>query len=399
MRLQKFWPAVPLFLLASPALAVQPEPAISPGSRAEPVPATAPAGDPAPAADSAEPTEPAEPADAPAEASAEPAPAGDPGPFTPTSETAEPVSAPPAGSQPPASAAPSPPPLPAKHRLVYSNLLALRVNPLGAEDRFTLGYQYRLYNKASPLFSGAYFGIAFAPTFSPSITRIGFQVDLAPLTILRLRGGYYLATWYGSQRFKAHDFSTPTDAYGPDQIKERADRKEGISTFGGQAELGALFQIKIKAVAVRNELTAYHNNIRLPVGSDVFYDLRHDALVPARGWFLTNDSDLLYVTKFGLSAGVRNSLVHVFYPAEVYSPGQDASVNPNTPMDRLGPVLAYTFWDRPEKRFNKPTLIFAAQWWLLHRFRGPGPENQIHPAIPLFLLGFSFTGDLVKSKH
>lgn len=399
MRVSRLWPAVPVFLLSSLALAAQPAPAISPGARAEPVPAATAGDEPADAT--------GQPAGDPA---GEPAPAGEPDDAPAgTDAAADPNATPPAAApeedlptKPPAGAdGPPLPPLPPKHRLVYSNLLALRVNPLGAEDRFTLGYQYRLYNKNSPLFSGAYFGIAFSPTFSPSITRIGAQIDIAPLTILRLRGGYYLASWYGSQRFKAHDFVSPNSAYGPDTIKSRADMNQGITTFGGQAELGALFQIKIKVIALRNEVTVYHNNIRLPTGSDVFYDLRHDVLVPGRGWFLTNDSDLLFVSKFGLSAGVRNSLVHVFYTSDMYSAGEDTSVNLNTPMDRLGPVLAYTFFDRPEKRFNKPTLILAAQWWLKHRWRAQGSANmldEIHQGIPLVLLGFSFTGDLVKSK-
>lgn len=381
MRVSQVWPAIPVLLLSSLALAAQPAPA--------PAPAGASADDPA----------------ATGEAASEPAPGGEPTVLAPETEAAgpegvadstrDPVAEP---TAPPASTQPQPPPLVARHRLVYSNLLVLRVNPLGLEDRFTLGYNYRLYNKTSALFRDAYFGVAFSPTFSPSITRIGAQIDFAPLTILRLRGGYYLASWYGSDRFKAHPYATPNAAYGPDTLS----MEKGYTTFGGQAELSALFQIKIKMIALRNEVTFYHNNIRLPTGSDVFYDLRHDVVVPGRGWFLTNDSDLLFVSKFGLNAGVRNSLVHVFYPSSVYSPGEDITVNPNTPMDRIGPVLTYTFFDRPEKRFNKPTLVLAAQWWIMHRYRAQGGGNmfdQIHQGIPLVLLGFSFTGELVKSKN
>lgn len=302
---------------------------------------------------------------------------------------------------------PTPPaeaPLVARHRLVYSNLLVLRVNPLGLEDRLMIGYNYRLYKKTGKLFRDAYIGVAFTPTVSPSIARIGGQIDIAPLTILRLRAGYYLVNWYGSQKFKAHGFHSPYDDYGPDALAERADMKQAIPFLnGGQAELGVLFQIKAGPIALRDELTAYHNNIRMPTDStgkqyDVFYDLRHDILAPAKGWFLANDTDLLYVSKFGLNAGLRNSLVHAFYPAGVYEPGDDASVNPNTPMDRLGPLLTYTFFDRPHKRFNKPTLLFAAQWWLKHRFRGQGAAGDVNQGIPMVLLGFAFSGDLVKSK-
>jgi hypothetical protein len=295
-------------------------------------------------------------------------------------------------------------PLPARHRLVYSNLLVMRVNPLGLEERFVLGYQLRLYKRTGKLFRDAYLGVAFSPTVSPSITRLGGQLDLAPLSILRVRAGYYLSSWYGSPKFKAHPFASPYDDYSPDTLRERAAAKQSVTTFGGQAELGALLQLKFGPVAVRNELIAYHNNIRMPSDADgkpydVFYDLRHDVLVPARGWWLTNDSDLLFVTKFGLAAGVRNSLVHVFYPAAAFEPGDDASGNPNTPMDRLGPIFSYTVYDRPERRFNKPTLFLAAQWWLQHRYRAQGTAGPVNQAIPLVLLGFAFSGELVRSKH
>lgn len=391
MRLSRFWPAVLVSLSSSVALA-QPAPAISPGAQADPVPAAtaddasdAPVADEGPAEAAADEPD-AAAAEGPAEAAATVNPSGTDGV---ADSTRAPVVDP--RAQPGA-------PLVARHRLVYSNLLVLRVNPLGAEDRFTLGYNLRLYNKASPLFRDAYFGVAFSPTFSPSISRIGGQIDFAPLTILRLRGGYYLAAWYGSDRFKAHPKESPLAAAGPDTVKG----EPGTNLLGGQAELSALFQVRVKMIALRNELTFYHNNIRLPGDNTVFYDLRHDTLVPGRGWFLANDTDLLFMTKFGLNAGLRNSIVHVFYPDDDYAPGEDISDNPNTPMNRLGPVLTYTFFDRPEKRFNKPTLIFSAQWWLKHRYRGQGGGSQfdqIHQGIPLFLLGFSFSGDLVKSKN
>lgn len=389
MRISRFWPAVLVSLSSSVALA-QPAPAISPGAQADPVPAaTADDASDEPVADAAA-TEAAEEPDVgapegPDEATDAATPSGTDGVADSTrGPVVDPRAAPGA-------------PLVARHRLVYSNLLVLRVNPLGAENRFTLGYNLRLYNKSSPLFRDAYFGVAFSPTVSPSIARIGGQVDFAPLTILRLRGGYYLASWYGSDRFKAHPYSSPYAPHGPDTIKG----EPGTNLLGGQAELSVLFQVRVKMIALRDELTFYHNNIRLPTGNDVFYDLRHDTLVPGRGWFLTNDTDLLFMTKFGLNAGLRNSLVHVFYPESVYDPGDDTSVNPNTPMDRLGPILTYTFFDRPEKRFNKPTLIFAAQWWLAHRNRAQGGSgfDRVHQGIPLFLLGFSFSGDLVKSKN
>ena len=81
-------------------------------------------------------------------------------------------------------------------------------------------------------------------------------------------------------------------------------------------------------IVVRNELTFFHNLIKLPNGSDVFYDLRHDIMAPARGWFLGNDSDLLYINqKRHFTLGVRATYFHMFYPDSVYEPGDVKSNN------------------------------------------------------------------------
>src|SRR5687768_13508780 len=50
-----------------------------------------------------------------------------------------------------ASEEPAPPPLPARHRLVYENLFALRYNPLGIEDQVLVGYRGRLWDDPSPV--------------------------------------------------------------------------------------------------------------------------------------------------------------------------------------------------------------------------------------------------------
>jgi hypothetical protein len=214
---------------------------------------------------------------------------------------------------------------------------------------------------------------------------------VVPLAILQLRASYYFIGYYGSQSFKAHPFDSPYDNSGPDSIKGRGDANLAINTFGGQAELAALFQLKFGPIAIRDEVTFFHNNIKLPSPNDVFYDLRHDILAPGRGWFLANDTDIVYVnSKHRFNIGARATYYHIFYPTAVYEPG-DAENDNIGDTARFGPLLSYTFRDRPEKRFLKPTLFFAAQWWLKHRFRTGEDRSQ---ALPLFIFGFSFTGEL-----
>ncbi|MCA9690624.1 MAG: hypothetical protein KC636_13525, partial [Myxococcales bacterium] len=150
----------------------------------------------------------------------------------------------------------------------------------------------------------------------------------------------------------------------------------------------ALLQAKVKAIAVRSTVTGVYVNVRTRDGDPYYYDIQWDALVQARGgWILANESDLLYVSKIGLTAGARYNLT-----MPLYTTGDD---NPNGPTQRLGFLLAHTFYDRPEKRFNKPTLIVLAQWWLQHRYR---TGQDIHQAVPWVVLGFRFEGDLWKKK-
>jgi hypothetical protein len=297
---------------------------------------------------------------------------------------------------PPTVGGPAPAPEPApRHRLMYSNALFLRVNPLGLEERFSLMYRRRLSARTGKLWDDTYFGVGITPTFSPAITRVGPTVQLVPLSILQLRASYYFIAYYGSQKYKAHPFDSPRDEFGPDTIQARADNKQGLTTTGGQAELSALFQVKFGPIALRDEVIFYNNNIRLPGTNDVYYDFRHDLMAPGKGWFVGNDTDLIYVnTKLRLNVGVRATYYHIFYPNGVYEPGDVRGDNSNDHA-RVGPLISYSFKDRPARRFTKPTLFFAAQWWVKHRYRAGQESSQ---GLPLFVLGFSFTGELWRKS-
>ncbi|MEZ4450110.1 MAG: hypothetical protein R3B09_11590 [Nannocystaceae bacterium] len=328
------------------------------------------------------------------DAEAEPAsdePAGD----LPKEAGPSPLADPPTIPDPEVAVDPTPPApptvLPPRHRIAYTNATFVRYNPLGLENRLKIVYQRRLWGRTGKLFDGAYVGVGPKLDISPSNFRAGGVFELVPLAILQLRAAYYLLGYFGSQKYKAHPFTSPTDEYGPDELKIRADQDLAINVFGGQLEANALFQVKFGPIALRDEVTYFHNTFTLPAPADVFYDLRTDLLVPAKGGYLGNDADLLYVNdKLRLAVGARGTYYHVFYPASVFEDG-DVEVKGQNDHARVGPLVTYRFKDRPERRFVRPTLFFAAQWWVKHRYRA---SQQIHQGIPLLVLGFSFSGDL-----
>ena len=146
-----------------------------------------------------------------------------------------------------------------------------------------------------------------------------------------------------------------------------------------------------------------------------FYYIQDDMMIAAHGWHMTNDSDVLYIADFGLTAGIRTTVTKAFYPDDVFLPGESTD-DPNGPSVRMGPLIAYTFYDKPEekKRFNKPSILLVTQWWLKHRYRtgaaakfgesisvdsegnkvAVGSLGDSIPAMPWFVLGFAFQGEL-----
>lgn len=309
-----------------------------------------------------------------------------------------------------------------KHKIAYSNVLLLRANPLGAEDRFHIGYEYRLYNRDKLIFNTSHIGIGFSPFLSPALARVAGTITIQPLAILRLQAH---AGWL--QHFGSLWFMQSYDSPGADwsTFQQREDESQKYAGGGPQVQLSALLQARFKAgkagfIAVRNDLNAYWTNIRgMPAGDELWYDIRNDVLVANRNWYMTYDGDLLFLTHFGLTAGVRASVVHAWYPDRVYDAGDTDDVptpdnprpvpvevgdDPNNPSLRFGPVFAYTFYDNPQRRFNKPTLLLMSQWWLMHRFRtgGPGVEpstfGDSRRGMPQLVLGFSFQGDVWASN-
>lgn len=305
-----------------------------------------------------------------------------------------------------------------KHSIAYSNLTVARLNPLGLMNRTLIEYRYRLYDTPSLLKNDSYISVGVEPFITPAMARVSGTIFVKPLAILRLRASYGVLAHYGNFQF-TQSYDTPTAEYFTAEYYATKDNR--YATVGSQGIFGALLQAKVGPVAIRNDLNFYRTDVDLEDNTglfgddDVFYYIQDDMMIAAHGWHMTNDTDVLYIADFGLTAGIRTTVTKAFYPDDVFLPGESTD-DPNGPSVRMGPLIAYTFYDKPEekKRFNKPSILLVTQWWLKHRYRtgaaakfgesisvdsegnkvAVGSLGDSIPAMPWFVLGFAFQGEL-----
>lgn len=281
-----------------------------------------------------------------------------------------------------------------KHRVVYRNLLAGRINPLGLVDEITLGYRRRLSSKSTPMFRDAHVMLGAHGFLTPAFLRVGPAIEVQPVGVFSLGASYdYLAAFGTFQQLQS--YRSPSASWGPKDLRRGVREGTNYATGGHLVTLTNVLQAKIKRFALRNTLRAYWSHVHLRKGDRVYYDQALDILMPQNGWALTNDTDVMAIFDFGLRVVVRHTLTHAFYRRSDFPPGEPVT-QPNGPTSRLGPALAYTFFDRPGARFNRPTILVLAQWWLRHRWR---TGTQLSAAVPYAAVGFSFEGDLYPARR
>jgi hypothetical protein len=320
---------------------------------------------------------PVEPLPAPHEAGA-PEPSA-PGPAPVATEVHVPVVDP--------DAPPALPP-PPQHRIVYENLIGVRVNPLGLENRYLLAWRERLYRSGSAALRENHVGVAVSNIQSPAFYRHGVVVEARPLTLLTLTAGVHRIGYYGSFQFLQGYPDAQVD-FSDSAMRKGAEEGRNRPARGVEVELRGQLLGKVGPIVLRSDTSFYYTDVELLPGERTYYTPRYDLLMPNRGFALTSDNDALYFSDSGFVAGVRASVGHAFYDAAMLRGLEDA----NGPTVRVGPLLAYTFFDTPGAVYNKPTLFLNAGFWLQHRFRTGLDVSQ---AMPLVAAGFRFEGDLFR---
>lgn len=269
---------------------------------------------------------------------------------------------------------------PPQWRIVHKNTFALRYNPLGLlyDGRFSL--RYRLYESESAAFRDNFVGLGIAPTASPAFVRIGPFIEFNPLSVFGVWAAAQFVQYFGTfnllQSFPdaSSDFSDAAIRAAP-----------GNPTNGWELTLGATLQLKISSVVLRSQARLVRGDMRLPAGHAIYYDQFYDVAAPNRGWYFTNDLDVLWQgLEKKLVAGARYT-----FTAPFNTPPYDNS------MHRVGPFIGYTFKIKDGAGFNTPTVFLLVQWWMKHRFR-TGVETSA--ALPLIGIGFQTTGDFLDVK-
>jgi hypothetical protein len=277
--------------------------------------------------------------------------------------------------------------------LAYQNLTALRVNPLGLVDLAELTFRRRLYRSESDALTQNFVGLGVAPGVSPAWGRLGVLAEVQPLTLLKLWASFELIGYYGSFDLMA-SFPSASADFSDSAIEDRVedDRAASYATTGRQINLGATLQVKAGPVALRGLFRAFRASFDLREGDRVFYDQLFDVLVPNDGWTLVNDVDLLWVSTFGLTAGLRWSLAEPLYDDDRhYGPGEAADA-PSNSLHRLGLLAAYTLAKNPGGRLDTATAVLIAQWHLEHRWR---TGEDVSGALPFVALALQLRGNLL----
>ena len=270
-----------------------------------------------------------------------------------------------------------------RHRLYYENLSAVRLNPLGLQEYFTLGYRLRLVESDNVLFKDTYLWVGPTVNLSPAFVKGGAMVQIMPIAVLRLtaryRGQYYFGTFDQIQSWSDTSVNWSDSAM-------KASNDQAYATGGHNISLEVRVQGKVGPVAVRNTSVFHRNWLDVTDGTDLYYDQTFDILAPADGWFFVNDLDVLGLFLDGapLKVGARYTYTAPYYGNGDRSEGNDTH--------RVGPLIAYTFKDKPGSRFDAPTALLLAQWHVKHPNRA---GQDVHQAFPYLALAFLFQGDLV----
>lgn len=288
-------------------------------------------------------------------------------------------------------AAPSWQPAP-EWRLLLNNLLLVRYNPLGLEDQIRFGVQKRLYHHQGAALRDNFLFVGVSPRVTPAFVKIGPSLEVQPLSVFNLRVAAEVIAWFSTFDF-LQSYPSPLAPHSAADIARGGEAGRNYATRGVHLMIEPLVQLRFGDLIVRDKLALEYWSMRLRPGDTVYFDPTLDTLVAHDGWVIANDLDVLY-RAFGdrLTAGVRYAMVQPLYRAADYAPGEDAAANPNG-HHRVGPLVAWTFYDRGPTALNKPTLILIAGWYLRHRYRAGA---EVSRALPNLLVGLSFQSDLLQ---
>jgi hypothetical protein len=298
------------------------------------------------------------------------------------------------------------PPQPASWRLMLSDLTVLRLNPLGLETRGRFGLQKRLYSSTKKIAENNFAFFGLYPKLNPASANLALGGEVQPFSMFNLRATAEVQRYLGALGF-LQSFSSPNANYSDATIDDLADSAQATSAF--HTSIQPMLQARVGPIAIRALFQLDYWNLDLRSGDTAAYEATWDTLLPDGGWTLSADTDVLYTGHPGLAIGLRHSYVQPFYDREHFADAADEDAyDDDNAHQRLGLFAAYTFCDRGPSRFNKPTLILIASWYLEHRYRtgepdelaiGSRSDDYTSRAFPYLLAGFAFESDFLTARY
>jgi hypothetical protein len=277
------------------------------------------------------------------------------------------------------------------HGFTYRSLTAARYNPLGLSTFFRIGYQIPLLGEQENVLLQRTYAAVHAMTWlTPAYARGGLRFDIQPLAIFSLVTSYELVGYFGSFD-SLQSFDNIAEDFSEDGQKARADLGLDYPTTGGSFTLEPNLQARIGPLTIVSTTDFVYNHMRLRGDDPVFFDLFYDMLVPRTGWVISNETQLLYGPATGFAGGLRYGIYHALLPDSVVT-GNEARAKEITPIQFLGPLFIYNFFEENRAlAFNAPLVFASVGWWLHHPYR-TGQETS--RAVPYVTVGFTFKGDL-----
>jgi hypothetical protein len=274
---------------------------------------------------------------------------------------------------------------------VHRSTTAVRYNPLGLSTFFRLGYQRPLLGpQDSILLQRTYVGVNAITTLTPAYIRGGARLDVQPLAFLQ-----FLFAYEGMQLFGTYDslqsFQRVSEDWGDKAQAKRGAAGLSYPTTGGIFTAEAILQAKVGPILLVSDTQFIHTDFKIKAGDRFYADLPLSMLAKDDGWQVTNETDLSFVTSFGLAVGARHGVYHVFYPEKDII-GDEARAAQIQTVEFAGPLIGFQFKEHNgPKHFNAPAIFLNVNWWIKNPYR---TGLEVAATVPYIIGGFTFKGTL-----
>jgi len=267
--------------------------------------------------------------------------------------------------------------------LRWESFTAASYNPLGFIEILTARARTPLYKSENPVLSTNFVDATAILASTPAYGLVGAQLQLQPLSVLRLRARYEGIFYFGNFGI-LQSFDSPNVDFSDSQLSKNQEAGLNRSTTGTRLTLTALFQGKIGPIAIRDHIQIARMDVDIPPETPIFYSPYYDHLLEDEAWVFQNDVDVLWVDD-GLVLGVRYTTL--------FSQFSDRFVDdPNGPVHRIGP-LAVLPLHRSTGTLDEINLIFLVNWYIQHRHRAGADSSQL---VPYAAIAISFEGSLLS---